>query len=144
MGRGGEIFVLEMGEQVRIVDLAHDMIRLSGLSVGHDIEIQFTGLRPGEKLYEELHVTGETHLPTRHPKIRVAHAASTMTAAEIAAGIDRLQDLVDSPAELILEQLRAIVVQYRPENITPTGPRLFDPASTDDNDDDRQAHHRAA
>lgn len=143
MGRGGEIFVLEMGEQVRIVDLAHDMIRLSGLSVGHDIEVQFTGLRPGEKLYEELHVTGETHLPTRHPKIRVAHATQTMTAAEIAEGIDRLQELVDSPAELILEQLRAIVVQYRPENITPTGPRLFDPTSTDD-DDDRRSQHRAA
>ena len=142
MGRGGEIFVLEMGEQVRIVDLAHDMIRLSGLNVGHDIEIQFTGLRPGEKLYEELHVTGETHLPTCHPKIRVAHAAQTMTAAEITAGIDRLQDLVDSPPERILEQLRAIVVQYRPESIKPTVPRLFDSTSTDDND--RQSQHRAA
>ena len=72
MGRGGEIFVLDMGEPVRIVDLAGDMIRLSGLRVGQDIDIEFVGIRPGEKLYEELMVDGETHLPTSHPKIMVA------------------------------------------------------------------------
>jgi FlaA1/EpsC-like NDP-sugar epimerase len=71
MGKGGEIFVLDMGEPVRIVDLARDMIRLSGLSE-KDIKIVFTGLRVGEKLYEELLADGETTLPTMHPKLRVA------------------------------------------------------------------------
>jgi len=71
MGKGGEIFVLDMGEPVRIVDLARDMIRLSGLGE-KDIKIVFTGLRIGEKLYEELLADGETSLPTIHPKLRIA------------------------------------------------------------------------
>ena len=77
MGRGGEIFVLDMGEPVRIVDLARDMIRLSGLREGDDVEIRFTGLRPGEKLYEELYAERERRLPTSHPKIMAAAAART-------------------------------------------------------------------
>ncbi|WP_406699002.1 nucleoside-diphosphate sugar epimerase/dehydratase [Singulisphaera sp. Ch08] len=69
LGRGGEIFVLDMGEPVRVHDLARDLIRLSGLHEGRDIEIVFTGLRPGEKLYEELYEEAETRLATPHPKI---------------------------------------------------------------------------
>ena len=69
MGEGGEVFVLDMGEPVKIVDLARDLIRLSGLEDGHDIEIRFSGMRPGEKLYEELFFTAETASPTSHPKV---------------------------------------------------------------------------
>lgn len=69
MGSGGEIFVFDMGESVKIVDLAKNMIRLSGLELGKDIEIIYTGLRPGEKLYEELLSESENTLPTHHPKI---------------------------------------------------------------------------
>ncbi len=73
MGRGGEIFVLDMGEPVRIVDLARDMIRLSGLDE-NDVKIVFTGLRPGEKLFEEVLAAGEHTLATPHPKLRIARA----------------------------------------------------------------------
>jgi FlaA1/EpsC-like NDP-sugar epimerase len=75
MGAGGEIFVLDMGESVRIVDLARDMIRLSGLGE-NDVKIVFTGLRAGEKLYEEVLADGEHTLSTPHPKLRIARARS--------------------------------------------------------------------
>jgi FlaA1/EpsC-like NDP-sugar epimerase len=69
MGRHGEVFVLDMGEPVRVLDLATDMIRLSGLEVGVDIDIKFSGMRPGEKLYEELFFGADNATPTEHPKI---------------------------------------------------------------------------
>ncbi len=71
MGKGGEIFVLDMGEPVKIVDLARDLITLSGFRPDEDIEIEFTGMRPGEKLFEELSITGENMQTTRHPKISI-------------------------------------------------------------------------
>jgi FlaA1/EpsC-like NDP-sugar epimerase len=85
MGEGGEIFVLDMGEPVRIADLARDMIRLSGFNDG-DIKIAITGLRPGEKLYEEPLGPDEDTLPTPHPKLRIAKARTVdgLWAAELA------------------------------------------------------------
>ncbi|MBO7433668.1 MAG: polysaccharide biosynthesis protein [Salinivirgaceae bacterium] len=71
-GKGGEIFIFDMGESVKIVDLAKKMIKLSGLQLGKDIQISFTGLRPGEKLYEELLANKENTIPTPHPQIMVA------------------------------------------------------------------------
>lgn len=71
IGKGGELFVLEMGDPVRIADLATNLILLSGLRPGKDVEIRYTGLRPGEKMYEELHLTDEDLVSTSHPKIRI-------------------------------------------------------------------------
>lgn len=76
MGDGGEIFVFDMGEPVKIIDLAKNMIRLSGLEVGKDIDIKIAGLRPGEKLYEELLNNEENTLPTHHPKILIGKTRS--------------------------------------------------------------------
>jgi FlaA1/EpsC-like NDP-sugar epimerase len=72
MGNGGEIFIFDMGQSIRIADLAKKMIKLSGLTIGRDIQIVFTGLRPGEKIYEELLADKETTLPTHHEKIMIA------------------------------------------------------------------------
>jgi len=69
MSKGGETFVLNMGQQVRIMDLAEDLIRLSGLEPGKDIEIIYTGIRPGEKLSEDLWEEGNQFVPTQHPDI---------------------------------------------------------------------------
>jgi FlaA1/EpsC-like NDP-sugar epimerase len=72
MGKGGEIFMFDMGKPIKIIDLARNMIRLSGLKPDEDIKIVFSGLRPGEKLYEELLLRSENHLPTHHPRIMIA------------------------------------------------------------------------
>ena len=91
MGMGGEIFVLDMGEPVKIVDLAKEFIRLSGFEVGEDIAIEFTGLRPGEKMFEELLTHKETLGHTRHQKIFVPRRPrrSSQSPGEIFAGIGR-------------------------------------------------------
>ena len=72
MGQGGEIFIFDMGESVKIFDLAKNMIKLSGLNYPEDIDIKITGLRPGEKLYEELLANGESTMPTYHKKIKIS------------------------------------------------------------------------
>jgi FlaA1/EpsC-like NDP-sugar epimerase len=108
MGQGGEIFVLDMGEPVRILDLARDMIRLSGLREGDDIEIQFVGLRPGEKLFEELYDTEEYCSRTNHPKILVA-SSLRRDAAKVARDINRLASLRDVPNDILKEALHEMI-----------------------------------
>jgi len=112
MGAGGEIYVLHMGDPVRIVDLARDMITLSGLRPGIDIEIEFSGVRPGEKLYEELSGEGEDIGDTAHPKIGIwKHRPEQWEAVQ--AGIDQLISVADTapPAEL-RTAMKAMVPEY--------------------------------
>jgi FlaA1/EpsC-like NDP-sugar epimerase len=116
MGKGGEIFVLEMGEPVKIVDLARDMIRLSGLST-EDIKIEFTGLRPGEKLYEELLSDRESTLPTPHPKLRIAKASKAPGGEAWLADIETWISATKSPGdEEVRRELAKRVPEYRPAN----------------------------
>jgi FlaA1/EpsC-like NDP-sugar epimerase len=116
MGKGGEIFVLNMGQPVRIVDLAREMIKLSGLEPGRDIEIQFSGMRPGEKLFEELHNQDECHLPTVHPKIMVADAA-TLSPELARDAVDTLARFVDGTPHDIVHTLRQFVPLYCPTHL---------------------------
>jgi len=115
MGKGGEIFVFDMGDSVKIVDLAKKMISLSGLEPGKDIEIKFTGLRPGEKLYEELLANEENTLPTHHPKILIAR---TRLANE--EEMEKLQNLMDLIAtqnnDLLVKALKEIVPEFKSNN----------------------------
>lgn len=116
MGNGGEIFVFDMGESVKIVDLAKKMIKLSGLTLGKDIEIVFTGLRPGEKLYEELLADKENNLPTHHPKILKAKNAgvdSELLGYQLKILEQKLEDHEDLSLVAVLKQ---IVEEYRSNN----------------------------
>jgi len=113
MGRGGEIFVLDMGEPVKIVDLARDLIRLSGMRDG-DIKIEFTGLRPGEKLYEELLADDENTLPTPHPKLRIAQARM-VSADELATMLSWIAIDVAVADGMVRERLCQWVPEYTPD-----------------------------
>jgi FlaA1/EpsC-like NDP-sugar epimerase len=95
MGRGGEIFVLEMGSQVKIVDIARKLILLSGLVPDEDIRIEFTGIRPGEKLYEELSLHDEDTIPTSHRKIKTFMGGAA-SSSRILMQLDKLQDLCEA------------------------------------------------
>ena len=112
MGRSGEIFVLDMGEPVRIVELARMLIRLSGHSE-QEVPITYTGLRPGEKLYEELLADHETTLPTPHPKLRVAKSGGALPDVEVVMGW--IEASGAAPGQDALRQwLRAQVPEYTP------------------------------
>ncbi len=113
MGQGGEIFVLDMGTPVKILDLAKDMIKLSGLQV-QDIGIVFTGLRPGEKLYEELLADDEHTLPTTHDKLRIAQARRAEP-GWLQALLDWLQSIEHLPEAVIKQGLQHWVHEYQPD-----------------------------
>jgi len=116
MGEGGEIYVFDMGESVKIIDLAHQMIKLSGLEVGKDIEIKFTGLRPGEKLYEELLNKEEDTLTTHHPQIKRAKVRS-YDVTTISSEISELIDLFDrQDNDKLVEKMKTIVPEYISNN----------------------------
>ncbi len=116
MGRGGEIFVFDMGKSIKITDLAKKMIRLSGLTLGKDIEIKYTGLRPGEKLYEELLTSGENTLPTHHPKILIARVKKYKL-EEISEKLNRLFDyeLLDDAPRLVT-QIKELLPEFVSKN----------------------------
>jgi len=116
MGEGGEIYLLKMGKPVRIVDLATEVIRLHGFEPGKDVEVVFTGLRPGEKLYEELITEGEGIVPTSHPKIMVLQGNSHRSYERLTAQIDELTRISDTfDIVAIKKKLREIVPEYTPQ-----------------------------
>ncbi|MDH4460534.1 MAG: nucleoside-diphosphate sugar epimerase/dehydratase [Flectobacillus sp.] len=116
MGKGGEVFVFDMGESVKIVDLAKKMIVLSGLTLNKDITIEFSGLRPGEKLYEELLNTDENTLPTHHPKIMIAQLTQPSFAMlEIALGeVERY--LLEGTNKELISLIKELVPEFVSNN----------------------------
>jgi FlaA1/EpsC-like NDP-sugar epimerase len=115
MGKGSEIFVLNMGEPVRILDLAHNMIHLAGLTPDVDIEIRFTGLRPGEKLFEEISLDGEDMMPTHHPKICIFKGRA-IESPLLAHWLEQLLVLIDNrDAAGIRNHFVILVPEYRVE-----------------------------
>ena len=116
MGKGGEIFVLDMGEPVRILDLARNLILLSGLRPDDDIRIAITGLRPGEKLFEELNLLDENMLPTYHEKIRI-FAGCTVPWIEMKRHLGRLRYLCDvRDFNESIRTLKELVPDYSPSS----------------------------
>ncbi|BCS51987.1 nucleoside-diphosphate sugar epimerase/dehydratase [Geobacter sp. SVR] len=126
MGRGGEILVLDMGEPVRIVDLAEELIRLSGLTPYEDIDIVFTGLRPGEKLFEELLIDGEGILPTTHGKIRVLTPVQ-VEMGPVKAELELLYDASrKNRVHELMASLKRLVPEFKPAySFTGEAPLIF-------------------
>ena len=126
--------MLDMGEPVKIVDLAQDMISLSGLQVGRDIDIVFTGLRPGEKLFEEMFAAGEQYERTEHQKIYTAANASTFVPRgldEAIADLERAAECNDRAA--IVRSLQDLIPEYCPTQVATTiAPVQDDRAATTD------------
>ena len=114
LAKGGEIFVLDMGEPVKIYDLAVNLIRLSGLTPGKDIEIKEVGLRPGEKMYEELLMDEEQLLPTDRPEIRISTAEADKM-EEIKGKLDKLRACLDEDNGQVKAVLAEVVPTYHPQ-----------------------------
>lgn len=110
MGEGGEVYVLNMGEQIRILDLAQDLIRLSGLEPGKDIEITYTGIRPGEKLKEALWDEGADYQPTTHPDVFRLNEDETLSSEDLHTAVARLINLAnENDPEGIVKLLNDVV-----------------------------------
>ncbi len=115
-GNGGEIFMFDMGKSVKILDLAKNMIKLAGLQLEKDIQIVFTGLRPGEKLYEELLHQSEDAIATHHPKISIAKVRK-YDFADVSEKIFNLEEAVSSQnALLVVREMKKIVPEYKSQN----------------------------
>ncbi|PKQ64542.1 polysaccharide biosynthesis protein [Labilibaculum filiforme] len=116
IGKGGKIFIFDMGRSVKIVDLAYKMIKLSGLKVGVDVNVQFTGLRPGEKLYEELLNVKENTVPTKHPRIMIAKVRS-YEREEVEVLIDHFHELLEENDNFkIVAHMKAVVPEFKSMN----------------------------
>ena len=117
LGNGGEVFVLDMGDPIKILDLARDLIKLSGYEVGRDIEIEFIGLRPGDKLFEELFIPGEEYQRTAHKKIFIAANASRFVPDDLDNAIDALLAAAErNDPQAIIVCLRNLVPAFEPRN----------------------------
>ncbi len=116
MGKGGEVFVFDMGESIKIYDLAKKMLKLSGLKEGRDIEIQFTGLRPGEKLYEELLASDENSLETHHPKILIAKLKTQNHDQKMTTINELITLFLDQDNLKLVSKLKEIVPEFKSEN----------------------------
>ncbi len=116
MGKGGEIFVFDMGKSVKIADLVKKMVQLAGLTLGKDIQIVYSGLRPGEKLFEELLATKENTLPTHNPKI-LAGKVREYPYEEVAGNVDALIGLVhNQDLNAIVKKMKEIVPEFKSQN----------------------------
>lgn len=115
LGQGGEVFVLDMGEPTKVLDLAKDLIELSGLTLERDIDIVFTGLRPGEKLFEELFTSGESYRRTVHTKIFIADNASRTVPLRLDDAIEQLLwSAVNHDVDAIIGCIRGLVPEFQP------------------------------
>ena len=130
LGKGGEVFMLDMGEPVKIVNLARDLIELSGLEVGRDIEIAYTGIRPGEKLFEEMFTPGETYTRTHHAKVLMAANASHCIPNNLNEAIGGLiADAWRNDDKAILRGLKNLLPEFqRPSAANDTVPLQTQPA----------------
>jgi len=116
MGKGGEIYIFDMGKSVKIVDLAKTMIRLAGLVPNHDIKIEYSGLRPGEKLFEELLNDSENTLPTHHEKIMIGKVRGYLF-NEIESQIyDLIYHAKNNDDHLVVKSMKQIVQEFKSKN----------------------------
>jgi FlaA1/EpsC-like NDP-sugar epimerase len=113
IGNGGQIYVFDMGEPVKVLDVAKNLIRLSGLEPDKDIQIKYTGLRPGEKLYEELFSDGEQLLPTHHPKISIANVEENNFEVVLIKINKILGSVYKMKESKLLEEMKDLVPGYK-------------------------------